>query len=479
MASTATDVRYVCLSDLHLGAADSVLTPLTPMGYDVDRDVAGPVLEQLVSCLEQLILGNAGARRPTLILNGDVLELATSTFDQALANFERLAALLLDRELFERFVYIPGNHDHHIWEIARETQYAHAIVGRRAPQPMPPLRHVSSLRLDGAVPAYLLNKLFEHVHPAPGPAHPEAGVSVVYPNLALLDDAGRRCVIVHHGHYVESIYHFFSKARRWLFPDRPEPSTVDEIEEENFAWIDFVWSLLGRSGGAGVDMLSLFRMLQSPEEFRVFADALARRTAVTTRVLPWRALRRLVYKRAFMWLGPKIVGERSQRQVALSPALADGVSRYLFGPTYRQVEGQLGAVPDDLTFVFGHTHKPFETVLTDPAGRAVAVYNTGGWPIDSREPFETMGASIVFLNERLDVASLRVYNDGPGGGTAALDVRAAGTGDGGDAFRNVIAERVRPGGAAPAAPWGELARLIGSAIRRRQRAHRETYDAIA
>ncbi len=478
MASTATDVRYVCLSDLHLGAADSVLTPLQPVGYEVDRDAAGPVLEQLVTCLEQVILGNTGARRPTLILNGDVLELATSTFDQALANFERLAALLLDRELFDRFIYIPGNHDHHIWEIARETQYASAIVGRRAPQPMPPLRHVSSLRLDDAVPAYLLNKIFAHVHPAHGPAHPEMAVSVVYPNLALLDGAGRRCVVVHHGHYVESIYHFFSKARRWLFPDRPEPATVDEIEEENFAWIDFVWSLLGRSGGAGIDLLSLFRLLQSPAEFRIFADALAHRTAVSTRVIPLRALRRLVYKRVLMWLAPKIGGERSQRRVVLSPQLRGGITRYLFGPTYRQIEGQLGAFPDDLTFVFGHTHKPFEAVLADPAGHPVAVYNTGGWPIDSREPFDTMGASIVFMNERLEVACLRVYNDGPGGGTASLEVRRAGEAEPGDAFRAAIAERVRPGGAAPAAPWAELADMISTAIRRRQRAHRETCDAI-
>ena len=43
--------------------------------------------------------------------------------------------------------------------------------------------------------------------------------------------------------------------------------------------------------------------------------------------------------------------------------------------------------PDEVTFVFGHTHKPFEEPRTFPnLGNGVPVYNTGGWVV---EPVDT------------------------------------------------------------------------------------------
>jgi hypothetical protein len=470
MSSDVHDVRYVCLSDLHLGEPDSILTPLKPTSHEVDPSRVGPVLEQLVLCLEHVVERNSGDRRPILILNGDALELAFGTFSQALTNFERLAGLLLERELFEKLVYIPGNHDHHIWEVARETQYGNTLVGRRADDGgLPPLRHVTSLRLEDAVPAFLLNKIIEQIHPPHGPDEEEHEVLVVYPNLALLDESGGRCVLFHHGHYVEPLYHFFSRLRRWLFPDRPQAQSIDEIEEENFAWIEFVWSLLGRSGGAGADMRLLYRMFSTPDEYEAFADALAKRS-VAVIDLPWipgDKIERLALKKLFTWVGPKLSGERSRRQVVESPELRSGIEAYLFGPAYKQMRDELGRVPDDLTFVFGHTHKPFEDILDDPSGNGrVRVFNTGGWPIDSVEPSEAMGASILFLNERLDVACLRVFNDGDEGGEVALNVRRSAGAEDGDEFCASIEECVT---GTAAEPWKELEARIHEAIARRRR----------
>jgi hypothetical protein len=477
MSPDLHDVRYVCLSDLHLGEPDSILTPLQPASHEVDTDATGPVLAQLVLCLEQVIEANCGDRRPVLILNGDALELAFGSFSQALANFERLARLLLERRLFEKLVYIPGNHDHHIWEVARETQYGETVVGRDSQNGLPPLRHVTPLRLDDAVPAFLLNKIVKRLGPTHGSGDADEKVLVVYPNLALLDGLAERCVLFHHGHYVEPLYYAFSTFRRWLFPDRPRVETIDEIEEENFAWIEFVWSLLGRSGGAGADMRTLFQMLRDPVEFDEFADALARR-AVRVADVPWipgDKLERIALKKIFTWVGPKLSGERSNREAVYSPELRKGIESYLLGPAYRQLRDELGHVPADLSFVFGHTHKPFETVLEDPERNGVVeVYNTGGWPIDSREPFTALGASILFMNERLDIASLRVYNDGEGGGDVSLEFRRAGAAGRSDEFRAALEERIRgAGGGSLAGPWAELEDRIEAAILRRRRHHEE------
>src|SRR5690242_1099072 len=85
------DIRYVCLSDMHLGAQNSLLTPLTPDSATTDTDlrVASPVMVQLVECLKHLILQNETTRKPTLILNGDILELALTSDNFAAMTFER------------------------------------------------------------------------------------------------------------------------------------------------------------------------------------------------------------------------------------------------------------------------------------------------------------------------------------------------------------------------------------------------------
>ena len=72
------DIRYVCLSDMHFGEEDSLLTNLKTASFDPDPFQASPVLQQLVACLRDLIGKNEGGPKPTLILNGDILELATA-----------------------------------------------------------------------------------------------------------------------------------------------------------------------------------------------------------------------------------------------------------------------------------------------------------------------------------------------------------------------------------------------------------------
>ena len=68
--------------------------------------------------------------------------------------------------------------------------------------------------------------------------------------------------------------------------------------------------------------------------------------------------------------------------------------------------------------MFGHTHKPFEEVRNFDAylGDGVPVYNTGGWVVETVDPAPLHGGAAVLLNENLDVASLRLYNEADGSG---------------------------------------------------------------
>lgn len=63
------DIRYVCLSDMHLGEEDSLLTNLKVASTDMDPTQASPVMIGLVECLRHLISHNRGPENPALPLS--------------------------------------------------------------------------------------------------------------------------------------------------------------------------------------------------------------------------------------------------------------------------------------------------------------------------------------------------------------------------------------------------------------------------
>ena len=91
------DIRYVCLSDMHLGEEDSLLTQL--VSGQVAATEPSPVLVSLAECLKWLISNNeVKERKPTLILNGDIPEIALTTVNQALMAFECFVRLVMPEE---------------------------------------------------------------------------------------------------------------------------------------------------------------------------------------------------------------------------------------------------------------------------------------------------------------------------------------------------------------------------------------------
>ena len=464
-----SDIRYVCLSDLHFGAANSVLTRLEGPRATPDTVHPSPVLEALVECLGRLVDANAGGRRPTLVLCGDVLEMALSGAHVAAMVFDQFLAATMapDRRLFDdTILFVPGNHDHHLWEVAREHDYAEYVRTLPADHPIDAQWHATPAFFDDGppgIPDRLLNSLVQR--------RPElAGVNVraVYPNLGLRSAEGRRIVLFHHGHFVEPLYLLVSALKRLAFPgDRPA-ARIEDWEAENFAWIDFFWSTLGQSGAAGRDVSLLYDMLQSDEAITglvvTVAQALSRAPASRRR---WP---RRVEAGAFGWTARRAAlriaaHERRRPDQALSPAAARGLREYMEGPLLRQIEHEAGSGPHDVGFVFGHTHKPFEQMWSGPAFPGpVEMFNTGGWVVDSDVPEPHQGAAVVMLDESLEIASLRCYNQS----SRREDYRVALsslTAPGRRPFHDHLAGIVDPA----AAPWSDLARSCAELVTERHR----------
>jgi hypothetical protein len=413
------DIRYVCLSDMHLGAQNSLLTNLTDDCRDTDPTVASPTLIHLVACLRELISRNEGSEKPTLILNGDILELALTTENEAAMVFERFIELIWPADgerLFKEIIYLPGNHDHHLWETARETQYINYLTKQKAPGsllgvpwhatsmflPSPNPHAVSSVFLTGIIRRY--------------PHLVSDTITTAYPNLALLTEDKRRGVIFTHGHFTESLYMLMSQLRGLMFPESPKPKLTWDFEAENFAWIDFFWSTMGRSGDVGPDVEIIYDKLQDRNQMKKLVSNLATGLATKPKRAGWRNWleARMLKKILNLVLFAAARAERNQPEEVLGADTAKGLRDYIEGPVMSQIQIEKGGdVPPSLGFVFGHTHKPFQSDAMEFRGYRsnVKIYNSGGWVVDTIERQPLHGGAVILADENLRLTSLRMYNE--------------------------------------------------------------------
>jgi hypothetical protein len=236
-------------------------------------------------------------------------------------------------------------------------------------------------------------------------------VRAVYPNFGLESPDAKGSVIVHHGHYIESMYLLMSSLNQLMF-NKPLPKDIAQIEGDNFAWIDFFWSSLGRSGDVGEDVNRIYDMLQSEKAMDRLVLTLA--SAISERAPGGRArkyLTRRIMRDLFSHLASRAGRlERHHPNAPLSANAQKGLQAYLEGPLLAQLSAEVDKVPPT-TLVFGHTHKPFEnTVQAKGFDSPVKLANTGGWVVDTTQTNPLQGAAAVIVDENLDVASLRLYN---------------------------------------------------------------------
>ncbi|WP_171237020.1 metallophosphoesterase [Ruegeria sp. HKCCA6837] len=404
------DIRYVCLSDMHFGADNSILTRLDATNGQVDPMHPSDVLIHLANCLRHLINENSRDRLPTLILNGDILDLAFSTENVAAMAFRHFLELTMPEDpaarLFDpEIVFIPGNHDHHLWETCRERQYAESLSSADWSNPLPRPPHITPMRDPQGVPSYFVNAITHSL-----PWLSETRIKTVYPNFAIT--SGNRLIVVSHGHFIEDAYLMVSEFADLLYPKTTPPETMEAWEAQNFAWIDFVWSVLGRSGHIGVDEENVYNTENSPKAIGSLLGSAARNLVLKKGGATGKTLANGVGEMVSALVTDYF--ERGQTDTLLSDDGA-GVKRFMQIPVQEQIKSEFGpSVPSQVSLVFGHTHKPFESVM--PLEHFFvpnfAAYNSGGWVVDSPEVKPLIGGAIVLIDEDANLASLRMYNEG-------------------------------------------------------------------
>lgn len=427
-------VRHVVLSDLHLGAKESLLTHLDHRG-EVARDPSD-VMCRLGEALRATVAPLSDGEPVQLVLMGDALDLGLTPFGTVSRAFLHLVDALWPEGgplVFSRDILcIPGNHDHHLWRMAQDRAFVDAIAAAPETDIPSDIPHVSRATGNPTYRCELMEAILTKRAHMRG-----ARVRIAYPNYAVANEDASRAVVFHHGHYIDAMYRTLSRLRAWIAGSDPKGETIAQIEAENGAWVDFLWSNLGSCGEWGSEADTLYETMLDAGASHDFAEALALRvcgdlgtkmgvrgdTEIKYGVTVEQAIRGIVDLTA----GRTAQSQRDGYAHVLSRGEVDDLGWFMSGPVAKQLEQELGRVPENCSLIFGHTHKPFQDqVKADGFAKPLGVYNTGGWVLDQPTLIATQGGAAMFVDDQLGVASLRLFNDCVGG--RMREVHAAGCG---------------------------------------------------
>ena len=459
-------IRYIVLTDVHLGAGNSILTEVQPGRTVADTHHPSPALLALADCLRSLVSGcNGSGRPPTLIAAGDLIDLALSAAERALPVFGQFAEALMagdDPVVDDEVILLPGNHDHLTWDYARQRWLEDRLVAAGGRLDGTPSHRIGPMLLDRepAIISVPLTALLRASARRPG-----ARVRVLYPDLALPSADGRRLVLVTHGHYIDPVCTSMSEFARMFAPHAKLPADAETLERENWPWIDFFFSSMTRSGRPGELVELIYEALQDEQAFERIVDAVARNVTIDQGRLKGGA-ERWTIRHVAGGLAGKLAAarERGDQSGVLSPGARKALGTYI-GALRQRVETDLGGPPDDASLILGHTHKPFAEWWADdawPAG-GLGVVNTGGWVVDHRDPRPLEGGAVALVDDDLNVALVRLYQqvDDPSAWSITVETADDRAGE----FAERLRGRIDPG----APPWSTFATSAAGLVVERRR----------
>ena len=434
-------IKYVCISDIHAGVSTSLATHIIPEedyrpDYGSSSHVATAFGKAFRAFLRAHNAGSAAIKadyipkadeRPQLILMGDVLDLAFCKRDDATeASIAFLRGMLFDQRaksgehlLNKNVIFLPGNHDHALWTAARMVNEAKTTLEAKDAADLPKYLDATKAFLAATeaeqdrerIPSPLMDAIISQAGFA-------GKTDLRYPNFALDAPELDRSLIFHHGHFIESTYRIMSTLQNTLMGVNRQSLTVEQLSRENANFIDFAFSSLGNASSLGRDAEFMFQSLLSGNALqRVKSRASRAMERYITEKIPMggdmsvqQIVRMLIVLLMDANLGAYADQERYGQTEYLSEDSINSLIWYIADPTRMQIEAERDRTARDTSFIFGHTHKPFEDqIVADGYDLPVNVYNTGGWILDGMRLDTKEGASMVLIDEYLNVVSVRLF----------------------------------------------------------------------
>jgi predicted phosphodiesterase len=414
------NLLFASLSDMHLGEEDSLLTNLALGRAEPRPGSPSPCLSALVNYLHAVKRWlNEGKPIPFLVLNGDILELALADYPTAIPTFRVFLSEISRRRICDRIVFIPGNHDHALWSLIRDSRFLGSLQQEEErDRKSPEVKHVTEISTPAE--SSLLDTISSNLSLKAEP------VPLFVANPAFrLQSWQKQEFLFHHGHLMEHTYTMLSLLRDRIMSDlpfeelkkKPLRDDLKHLEADNWPWIDFIWSGFARAGRVGQTVEALYELMSRPEGVKKLVDRLSSllRTELNLPGIPEAFeddVLRFMFQKALEWGG---AGSRERAEPQRSPFNEDiqaMLSRFV--THYLQAELALeGLRPAEnrTCFVFGHTHKPFLDTLREESFGRLSVVNSGGWIVESEEYRPIYGPGLVLGTNSGDLAMVHYRLD--------------------------------------------------------------------
>lgn len=356
----------VAISDLHLGEESSALNPLLreavpPILQDDDafkNPPQNPTPYELNMLLHKIAWEAGGIAEVVLV--GDVFDLTLAAYSDCILQAREFFRLMFTGLSPAAVVWVPGNHDHHIWlQVCEEEYIKGPLLNRKLPCDYPritgPGKGTGAFNSMNFGVQFLLNLL---------PPFLRRRFWLAYPNY--ITTCGGQTILFHHGH-------FFDRKQSWIGTNLIKAQNLSELEMFNSSYLEFIMYGSGQSGRLSEQIENAF------EEFRWAFEKLGH-------VVDYITMGKL-FKRLFGDL--KKGGDRN---AALGPGLSSRIGKYL---QYIEREREFApeVYPSEFSLVFGHTHRP---VHGEQVGNC-QLYNAGGWTVDELWPGRDNLRSHVFI----------------------------------------------------------------------------------
>lgn len=195
-------LKVLALSDLHLGEPEGLL-------YDKDKNI----IDILVDKISELSGGDGGVEDgiEELILLGDIVDLSEATEIEAYTNTRVFLTALFNKVKVDKIIYIPGNHDHHLWVEMVKVHYGKGSYEECKPK----------IGLSIKRPKALITNCI--------PLNYTGEVEVHYPSYQVMIDGSH--FLFDHGHL------FSSLLNKWAGP----VTGLEEMEEKTQEFMERIW----------------------------------------------------------------------------------------------------------------------------------------------------------------------------------------------------------------------------------------------
>jgi UDP-2,3-diacylglucosamine pyrophosphatase LpxH len=418
-----TNPVAVVISDIHIGDDAGIVRRQAAKGYSSTgtqdlfiRDTFLEFQEEVKAIAARM----PDKKIPYLILNGDGWDVAIKNLDEV-ADLSQLffAALQLD-EYFRQILFLPGNHDHHLWvmlqtqtcvvrplEKATGSAAGLSAIAKLVDTKVQGFPHEQSgvldlatgkLTIPGVKPPY-----DGHVFLSGLTGEKHIPINVVYPNLYLVPAGGGSAssILVTHGHFFEVAWRLLTEVLAQLLVREHVRTDLVNLEMLNSPLTEFFNFSLAQVGPVSTLVNRVYNQVrtgQRPPELDIALDSVA---AYADRAIEFhgdniwsgfvamlkeagsdaaiKAVKSLVESLLLSALRDAkrgslaVSGARHDAQFLDRPGTLDFIDLYITMSRRKQPNLEFA------TIVFGHTHEAFprRTRQLRESGE-VAFWNTGG-----------------------------------------------------------------------------------------------------